>query len=325
MAENNQEKNFVTEKIWEPLLTETLCFYWGCPNVSEWVNPLAYVQLDLDDFEGSFQIIKSAIENDLWSDRIDIIRHEKAKVLDYYNMFPTIERIIVEDKFLKPVKDFYQKHFSDDVQYQNVCFIHSCNLGNTSVLESIVDHITNSEINNSLDIIWIVNIGKEIQTVFPNSKVKIVEYSSDTQTFELHTINLMWKFSQTHPNTNLLYLHTKGVSYNAVPPTVRDWTNYMLYFLVNKFNKSDLSLLDTFTDSMGLNFQNTPHPHYSGNFWWSHTNYIRSLKPIISNVRHDAEWWILSGKNTRSTIINNSNINHYNQLYPASAYTHLKI
>lgn len=325
MAENNQERNFITEKIWEPLLTETLCFYWGCPNVADWVDPRAYVVLDLNDFEASYQVVKSAIETDLWSDRIDIIRQEKAKVLDYYNIIPTIERVIVEDKSLRPVKKFYQENFSDTNQYQNVCFIHSCNLGDTTVLESIVNHIEKSEVNNFLDVIWIVNIGKEIQTVFSNPKIKVLQYSSNTKTFELDTINLMWKFSQTHPNTKLLYVHTKGVSYNGVPLNIQDWTNYMLYFLVDKFNTSDLQLLNTSTDTMGVNCQDKPHSHYSGNFWWSHTNYIRTLKPITSEVRHDAEWWVLSGKNVRAISMNNSNIDHYQQLYPASEYAHLKI
>jgi GR25 family glycosyltransferase involved in LPS biosynthesis len=97
MAENNQEHNFITEKIWEPLLTESLCFYWGCPNLSDYINPLAYVQLDLNDFESSYNIIKDAINNNLWEERLPIIRAEKQKVLDYYGFCPTLERIILED------------------------------------------------------------------------------------------------------------------------------------------------------------------------------------------------------------------------------------
>ena len=60
-AENNRERNFVTEKLWEPLLTETLCFYWGAPNAAEWVDPRAFVPLDLDDFEAAFRTMKEAM------------------------------------------------------------------------------------------------------------------------------------------------------------------------------------------------------------------------------------------------------------------------
>jgi GR25 family glycosyltransferase involved in LPS biosynthesis len=97
MVENNIEYNYISEKLWEPIVSECLCFYWGAPNVSEYLNPLSYVQLDMYDFEKSYNIIKESIENDLWTKRIDIIKAEKYKVLNYYNFFPTIERIIMKD------------------------------------------------------------------------------------------------------------------------------------------------------------------------------------------------------------------------------------
>jgi glycosyltransferase involved in cell wall biosynthesis len=96
MCENNEEKNFITEKLWEPILCETLCFYWGCPNVAEWINPQAFIWLDMNDFEGAFQTVKRAIKEDWWSQRLPYIRKEKDKILDYYNFMPTIERILKE-------------------------------------------------------------------------------------------------------------------------------------------------------------------------------------------------------------------------------------
>jgi GR25 family glycosyltransferase involved in LPS biosynthesis len=99
MAENNSEYNYITEKLWEPIIAECLCFYWGAPNVSDYIDKRAYITLDLDNFEESFNIIKNAINNDLWSERINIIRQEKYKILNYYNFFPTVERIITKDLF----------------------------------------------------------------------------------------------------------------------------------------------------------------------------------------------------------------------------------
>jgi hypothetical protein len=107
MCENNSEHNFITEKIWEPIISETLVFYWGCPNISEYINPLAYVQLDMEDFSKSFQIIKESIQNNLWEKRIKYIREEKEKILDYYNFFPTLKRILNNYLYLK--NDFSTK------------------------------------------------------------------------------------------------------------------------------------------------------------------------------------------------------------------------
>jgi hypothetical protein len=95
--ENNFEKDFITEKIWEPILCETLCFYYGCPNISDYLDTLSYVLLDANDFEKSYAIIKTAIEEDWWSQRIDIIRKEKDKILNQMSFFPIVDKIIKND------------------------------------------------------------------------------------------------------------------------------------------------------------------------------------------------------------------------------------
>ena len=94
MMENNFEENFITEKMWEPILCESLVFYYGCPNISKYINPLAYVQLDINDFEKSYQTMKQAIDEDWWSQRLNIIREEKKKILNELAFFPTINKII---------------------------------------------------------------------------------------------------------------------------------------------------------------------------------------------------------------------------------------
>jgi len=94
MVENNYERNFITEKVWEPILCETLVFYAGCPNVTDYIDKDAFVLLDMNDFEKSYQIIKTAIAEDWWSKRIDVIRKMKKKILDQLGFFPTIKQII---------------------------------------------------------------------------------------------------------------------------------------------------------------------------------------------------------------------------------------
>lgn len=105
IAENNSERNYISEKLYEPIICECLCFYWGAPNTSDYIHPDAFVQLDLNDFEGSYKIMKQAIMEDWHSKRIDIIRKEKNKILNYYNFFPTIERTIMKDIYQMRLKD----------------------------------------------------------------------------------------------------------------------------------------------------------------------------------------------------------------------------
>ena len=94
MIENNYEPDFITEKIWEPILCETLCFYFGCPNVHEYIDPQVYVLLPIHDFEKCYQIMKQAIEEDWFSQRIDIIKREKHKILNKLAFFPTVNKIL---------------------------------------------------------------------------------------------------------------------------------------------------------------------------------------------------------------------------------------
>ena len=104
MAENNIETNYISEKFWEPLLCECLCFYYGAPNVSNYINPKAFIQLNLENFEESYNIIKYSIENNLYEKRLSIIKEEKYKILNYYNFYPTIERIITKDLWNKKIQ-----------------------------------------------------------------------------------------------------------------------------------------------------------------------------------------------------------------------------
>ena len=93
-AENHDIKNYYTEKLIDGILAECLTCYWGCPNIKELIDERAYVYLDLIDFESDFKKIQRMISEDWWSQRIDIIRKEKKRILNDLQFFPRIERII---------------------------------------------------------------------------------------------------------------------------------------------------------------------------------------------------------------------------------------
>lgn len=96
-AENHYIRGYVTEKLVDGILAECLTFYSGCFNIREIIDEKAYVWLELTDFEKDFETIKTAIEEDWWSQRIDIIRAEKKRILNDLQFFPRIESIINND------------------------------------------------------------------------------------------------------------------------------------------------------------------------------------------------------------------------------------
>ena len=89
-AENNKEHNYATEKIWESILCESLCFYWGCPNLEDYIDAKAFVRLPLADPASALKIIQQAITEDWWSQRIGVIKQMKEKIVNELGFFPLI-------------------------------------------------------------------------------------------------------------------------------------------------------------------------------------------------------------------------------------------
>ena len=299
MCENNVERNFITEKLWEPILCESLCFYWGCPNVADIVDPMAFVQLD-DDFESAYNTMNAAIQTNLWKERLPFIKAAKQKILEN-SFFPTLEHV------LKP---------------KMVCFIHSCHLleSGTEKLDLILEAVLKVK---EIQVITINNIGLRLDSKYEamDPRIIVVHCSDNPLEFELPTLRLMHEFSLNSPNTKILYVHTKGISYpkgdSRYEPGL-DWINYMLYFLCEKSEKC-LKLLDTH-DVVGCNFSENPKPHFSGNFWWATAKYLKGLELTNLVDKMSAEWWLHSGKPEKATLWN-SEKNHFLEKYSKEEYT----
>lgn len=99
-AENHRSPNFLSEKILDPILAECLPFYWGCPNLDAFLDPEAYIELDMADVEGSTARIREAIAADEWTARLPAIRAMKVRILEELAFFPTLARVI--DGHLRP-------------------------------------------------------------------------------------------------------------------------------------------------------------------------------------------------------------------------------
>ena len=328
-AENNREANFITEKLWEPLLTETLCFYWGAPNAAEYVDSRAFIALDLDDFEQAFRTIKNAILNDEWEKRIEIIRREKRKVLEHYQFFPTLERILRHELRLSahPRDEAlrYHKYFGDalDESMRTVCFVHAYTRnGDSKILSEMLDTVEGAGLLPLLDRLYIVNVGDDA-TLLPRfakdaHRIRLINYSSDSSSGEAPTLNLVRTFSTFQPDVRVLYLHTKGASHNSPSANIADWRRMLLHFLVEKHDQARAALQTH--DVVGCNFLEHPVPHFSGNFWWAHGNYLKSLPAVPIGDRHEAEWWVLQASDARIASLHDSNINHYAERCPRRQY-----
>jgi beta-1,4-mannosyl-glycoprotein beta-1,4-N-acetylglucosaminyltransferase len=254
--------------------------------------------------------------------------------LDLFNRDPSINSIIkldiCDNNYLPPLYDKFLKSFYNISETKRepkkYCFIHSCTFPNTGTkkLDYIIDKINSSGLIGLLDNVFIVNIGEAIENKYninnSSNKYILTNYSNNPLLYENPTINKVRQFAETNPDSYILYLHTKGNSYNKLIQVIEDWTNMMLYFLIDKY-KECIDKMDNKYDTVGCNYKENPYHHYSGNFWWANSNYIKTLNYLNEEIpnRHAPEFWILQNSPNKY-ICHSSNINHYLNTYPEHLY-----
>ena len=90
VIENCQYPNYWTEKLADTYLAGCYPIYYGCPNINDYFDDGAYSLVDINDFNASCNIIKSVVENKIFSESIRDIEKAKRQILDDYNMFNMI-------------------------------------------------------------------------------------------------------------------------------------------------------------------------------------------------------------------------------------------
>jgi hypothetical protein len=207
------------------------------------------------------------------------------------------------------------------------CFIHSTTLDlwKDSLLIGILDRLKMSGLLYRLHHLCVINTGQNIDNARLEKEyapLKIVYYSENTMEFENATIRFLSVFSKMNPEYKLLYMHTKGVSYtpdHVFYSGIQEWNRYMMYSLVDKFEKC-LSILKVY-DTVGVNYRPTEHgngQHYSGNYWWANCNYIETLPISYLKDKYHPEFWLLQND---PLFFNIHTIEHmYEQTYPVENY-----
>ncbi len=140
-----------------------------------------------------------------------------------------------------------------------------------------------------------------------NTKIKIKQYSNNIILFESFILNDLLDWSKKN-DSNVLYIHTKGCSHRGRRfQNVWMWRKLMEHFLIVDHEKC-INLLEQ-NDAIGCLLVDAGKPirildekhnfHFSGNFWWSKTDYISTLPrlPDVDMSKNKNYWicerWIL--------------------------------
>lgn len=92
--ENDNCDDWVTEKFFDCLYAHTLPFYYGCPNLEDYVDKEAYIRIDINNFEESVKIIEEGIANNEFEKRLPILQKEAKESLNTDNFFPFITKFL---------------------------------------------------------------------------------------------------------------------------------------------------------------------------------------------------------------------------------------
>lgn len=93
-CETNKNINYLSHRLIDGILSECLVFYSGCSNIKDLIDEKSFVWLELSNFDKDYQIIKKAIQENWWEQRIENIKNAKHKILNELSLFPTLEKII---------------------------------------------------------------------------------------------------------------------------------------------------------------------------------------------------------------------------------------
>ena len=154
-----------------------------------------------------------------------------------------------------------------------------------------------------------------------DSKLEILGVNNNLNLYETPTINLLYEHALKE-DFYVLYIHTKGVKHNNTNLNVSDWVNYLIYFNIDKYDTCIQNLAEYDAVGVNLNLGDTHTPmHYSGNFWWSTSDYIKKLQKCVYTRYISPEVWLTEKRIGKYVSLWNSHINHYNERYEKHKYT----
>jgi hypothetical protein len=112
----------------------------------------------------------------------------------------------------------------------------------------------------------------------------------------------------------MLYLHTKGVSYANpyIKKNIDAWVRYLDLYVIKQWEECIKGLERN--DAAGGLYESSNPKHFSGNFWWTNSDYLKTLPRLnAGNVLkyNRGEFWILSQTDKVYSVKDNPTTDRY--------------
>lgn len=210
---------------------------------------------------------------------------------------------------------------------KNYIYLHICCINNwKDILNNLLFKIKDSGLYDKIDEIRCCILGNyDNYELLNDPKIKIIDTSDNINIYECFTLDHLYDDSKLE-DFNVLYIHTKGLKHNGQNLNVLDWVEYMCYFNIYKYDIC-INLLNNY-DTVGVNMQYADKKflHYSGNYWWTKSSYIKKQEKCVYDCYNAPEFWINLKKNGNYVSLWKSNIsNHYTERYSSINYINKNI
>lgn len=91
--ENHIAPHHWTEKLSDPFIGRCLPFYCGAPNAGDYFPEGSFVPVRMDDPEGAVALMRQAIRENWYEQRLPLIEEARRRVLEEHHLFAVIARI----------------------------------------------------------------------------------------------------------------------------------------------------------------------------------------------------------------------------------------
>jgi hypothetical protein len=92
-CENSIQKNYISEKFWDAVLTESIPIYLGCSNITDYISSDCFINLN-------------GMTIDEMTKRIDEVIYN---YLDYYNLYIKNIKKLKQDFFINPTFNVWER------------------------------------------------------------------------------------------------------------------------------------------------------------------------------------------------------------------------
>jgi len=251
---------------------------------------------------------------------IDLLKNEVPQYLKKYikiydlrknkNRYDDIVFTIDKTNIIKS-NNSVQNNNIMDIEIYGVYFI-CCKNNYLEIVEEQLDILQKGLLGVTTKlIIFITNYNdscKNLDILLKKYKTKkFILVKSPDNLYEKFAINNYKNYINSKKEYYLYYFHTKGVS-RINDPFFSNIRKRLNFYTLEKF-KINIKLLKKY-DSIGCSLSLYPKNHFSGNFWWSKSSYLKLLT-TINDKYLSPEMYILS--NEKCNYISLANDTNYIQ------------